>query len=170
MVTAKHSHFWLSLPLCVQNLSSYLLWPSNTYHRGGIEHYIVCVSSWAHELTFSQKLDWAPIEHAFCNNSYVCNSYSELERQFPVARAWIATSLSSPHLCMNIRLYCFRQHFQVPTEYPSQLLLYRTLGYYTGVRAHTGPPRISVPRRNSSQYVLYTVWYSDIPDFLYTGL
>ena len=51
----------------------------------------------------------------------------------------------------------------------SQLLLYRTLGY-TGIRAHTGP-RISVPRRNSSQYVLYIAWYSDIPDsYLYTGL
>ena len=51
----------------------------------------------------------------------------------------------------------------------SQLLFYRTLGY-TGIRAHTGPPRISVPRRNSSQYVLYSPKYSDIPDFLYTGL
>ena len=50
----------------------------------------------------------------------------------------------------------------------SQLLLYRTLGY-TGIRTYR-TPRISVPRRNSSQYVLYTVWYSDIPDFLYTGL
>ena len=35
--------------------------------------------------------------------------------------------------------------------------------------AHTGQ-RISVPRRNSSQYVSYSRRYSDIPDFLYTGL
>ena len=43
----------------------------------------------------------------------------------------------------------------------SQLLLYRTLGY-TGIYAHTGP-RISVPRRNSTQYVLYSLVFG------YTG-
>ena len=54
-------------------------------------------------------------------------------------------------------------------------ILLNTVNYsYTGLSvipefAHTGP-RISVPRRNSSQYVLYIVCYSDIPDYLYTGL
>ena len=49
----------------------------------------------------------------------------------------------------------------------SIIVLYRTLDY-TGIRTYRRP-RISVRRRNSSQYVLYIVRYLDIPEFSYTG-
>ena len=50
-----------------------------------------------------------------------------------------------------------------------QLVLYRTLGYYTVIRTYQ-TPRISKSRRNSSQDVLYSRRYSAILDFFYTGL
>ena len=48
----------------------------------------------------------------------------------------------------------------------SQLLLYRTLGY-TGIRTYRTE---NFSPAETAHSMFCTVWYSDIPDFLYTGL